>query len=73
MECTANGQNCLFPFNFKGVTYNSCTKASKLLHKKDNSETESPWCALEVNQYGQVIVGKWGDCDPNCAIVHNGK
>ena len=64
-ECTANGQKCIFPFIYKGETYNSCTKVDSYL----------AWCALELNPNGngEVIPGKWADCDPNCSVEKNGK
>ena len=66
-ECTATFKNkkgiektkqCIFPFKFNGKTYNKCTK--------DESENGQPWCAFKVNRRGEVVKGKWADCDPGC-------
>jgi len=46
---------CVFPFTYKGKKYNSCTA--------DHSTNNQPWCATQVRGDGQVISGKWGDCD----------
>jgi len=46
---------CVFPFTYKGKKYNSCTA--------DHSTNDQPWCATQVRGDGQVISGKWGDCD----------
>jgi len=48
-------RRCVFPFTYKGKKYNSCTA--------DHSSNSKPWCATEVRSDGQVISGKWGDCD----------
>ena len=58
LECTANGQNCVFPFKYKGTEYNSCTKV-----ESDNGKA---WCALQLDSQGTVIPRKWADCDLNC-------
>jgi len=56
-ECTANGQKCIFPFKYKGQTYNRCTNVDS---------PSGAWCALDVDRYGDVIPGEWDDCDSNC-------
>nr|ACO15386.1 Cysteine-rich motor neuron 1 protein precursor [Caligus clemensi] len=60
-ECsckTENGLDCIFPFNFKGNTYNYCTDAE--------SANNNTWCATEVDADGNVHIGKWDDCDFSC-------
>ncbi len=47
---------CVFPFNYKGVRYNSCTT----VHARYNRA----WCATRVDPQGDVIPGEWGDCHP---------
>ena len=51
-----NGNICYFPFKYKGETHSKCSKA----------DSESPWCATEVDSNGDVIHGKWADCNPGC-------
>ena len=50
-------QMCLFPFKYKGVTYNSCT----------STESEAPWCAIKVTPDREFIDGgggeTWGFCE----------
>ena len=47
---------CVFPFKYKGVTYNECTKV----------DSDSPWCANRVDSDGKVVYGEWGDCAQGC-------
>merc|ERR1712083_1161937 len=56
--CTAGGQRCIFPFNYEGQSYSSCTDKG--------SENGKPWCALEVDSNDNVVSGKWEDCDSTC-------
>merc|ERR1712223_1076143 len=51
-------ENCIFPFNFGGKKYNSCTK--------DHSENGLPWCATAVYRNGTIIKNSWGDCSIGC-------
>jgi hypothetical protein len=48
-------KRCVFPFTFKGESYNNCTK--------DHSSNGAEWCATDVNDNGEVVFGEWGDCD----------
>ena len=53
LQCrTLEGDSCIFPFSYKGVTYQSCTKTDSVL----------AWCATEVTSSGKVVNKKWGDC-----------
>ena len=60
---------CVFPFRFKGITYNTCTRAGN----KAN-ETEA-WCSTWVTSTGEHIgnKGNWGNCCPTLQSVKNGK
>ena len=51
---TTVGQCCSIPFTYKGVTYQSCTKAD---HNKF-------WCSLDAD-----YKGNWGDCGKHCDNV----
>ena len=55
---TVKGNSCIFPFSYKGETYNSCTKAE--------SSNGVAWCATEVDDNGEVVNNKWEDCDSLC-------
>jgi len=48
-------RRCVFPFTFKGRTYQRCTG--------DHSKNKKEWCATSLNGDGSVISGEWGDCD----------
>jgi len=50
---TAFGKPCVFPFKFKGVEYNACTY--------ENSE--HLWCATEIEEDGDMMPNRYGDCD----------
>jgi len=58
-ECkTVKDNTCVFPFKYKGKTYNQCTK--------DESVNGMPWCATRVDRSGNVLNGKWEDCEEGC-------
>jgi len=44
---TTSGKCCSVPFNYKAVSYNSCT----------NADHNRPWCSLD-----SVYKGRWGYC-----------
>merc|ERR1711973_210208 len=48
---------CIFPFIYKGETYNSCTTAGGF---------SKPWCSTATTTTGQHINGYWGDCGAGC-------
>ena len=76
VECrTVQSKNCVFPFKYKGETYNKCTDAGS-----DNGAT---WCATEVrdgydsvehdndvfeqvDDDGEVVRNTWQDCQDGC-------
>ena len=59
LECkTVSNNDCVFPFIYKGVSYNSCTKAE--------SSNGAPWCATKVDSNGEAVNGAWEDCDEGC-------
>ena len=50
---TTAGDHCIFPFNYKGVTYTGCTK-----------DGDSTWCATKTGSgWWKGNVRKWGRCD----------
>ena len=55
---TIAGDQCLFPFTYRGTTYYSCTV--------EDSDNGSPWCAVQVRPGPSrtVLPGKWDDCSP---------
>ena len=40
---TESGLRCVFPFTYAGTTYKACTSV----------DSDSPWCATEVDVSGQ--------------------
>jgi len=56
------GKECIFPFIYKGVTYDSCTSEDHF----------RPWCPTNLNQQHEVVVGTghWGTCGATC-FNHN--
>jgi len=55
---TVQGSQCIFPFTYKGVTHNSCTKV--------DSDNGAAWCATELQPNGEVVNNKWEDCGELC-------
>jgi len=57
-SCTAtSGQQCVFPFRYKGVVYTECTSI-------DQSQ---PWCSTSVTSSGDHVTGSLGFCPSTCA------
>ena len=53
---------CVFPFKFRGLTYNNCTTA-------DNApEDKNAWCSTKVDEFGNHVgeQGNWGICETRC-------
>mmetsp|Transcript_54045 Transcript_54045/g.175670 ORF Transcript_54045/g.175670 Transcript_54045/m.175670 type:complete len:105 (+) Transcript_54045:56-370(+) len=50
------GHDCVFPFRYAGVVYRSCTTVGWV----------RDWCPVEVDEYGNFVSGKWGDCGAGC-------
>jgi len=61
-RCKAfSGLFCLFPFIYKGKTYNKCTT--------DDSAMPRAWCATKVDENRNMVAGNWNTCvDPSCGI-----
>jgi len=61
---TDPGKRCIFPFEYKGVTYNACTDVDS----EKVSSTKFLWCATEVNQDGKILEDSWnwGECNSYC-------
>merc|ERR1712079_404793 len=58
-ECKAvGGEDCIFPFKFKGKTYTSCTTAE--------SVNGAAWCATKVDSDDNVVRNFWKDCEEGC-------
>ena len=58
---------CIIPFQYKGVSYNTCT----LKHADDNK----PWCSTLVDDNNNHVSGggHYGDCGPKCPLPDPGK
>ena len=55
-ECkTVDGDTCKFPFEYKGKTYNNCTK----------TDSSNFWCATYTLE-GEYVPGLFGECADNC-------
>jgi len=54
------GNTCVFPFKYKGKTYQKCTKV--------DSDNGKSWCAFDIRPGTEVPQdGKhWGDCNEDC-------
>ena len=54
----SKSEPCIFPFKYGGQTFNRCTST--------DAQPGSVWCATEVDDKGEVIDGRWGNCDTGC-------
>ena len=52
-------KKCIFPFTYKGQTYNQCTRDNALSKGR-------AWCAIKVDPQGVVIDANRADCDQGC-------
>ena len=52
---TKEGDECVFPFKYKDVTYNNCTSV----------DVYQPWCATNFDDNLEEILA-WGLCLPDC-------
>ena len=50
---THQGQECIFPFPYKGVQYHNCTSV----------DVYQPWCATSL---AGTTIADWGLCLPDC-------
>jgi pimeloyl-ACP methyl ester carboxylesterase len=57
---TKDNAVCIFPFEYKGVTYTSCT----------DKDQHAAWCATDTDADGKFVVGQWGHCIPECQVCH---
>lgn len=48
------GVPCVFPFDYAGVHYTSCTTAA--------ASADAPWCSTKVDASGKHMQGNWGNC-----------
>ena len=50
-------EQCVFPFKYKGVSYDSCTTV-------DNND--KLWCSTKTDEDGKFISGFWVNCNDSC-------
>ena len=50
-------KECVFPFVFKGKTYEECTTVENF---------GVSWCSTKVDTDGHHIENNWGVCGPTC-------
>ena len=61
----AVNKQCVFPFEFRGVTYNECTFELNEFWEPD------PWCSTSTDHIGDHVGerGNWGFCSTDCKIA----
>jgi len=55
---TEEGDPCVFPFTYSGVTYSQCSYA----------DSSTPWCSTATTQTGGHISGQYGTCSESCPV-----
>ena len=53
-------KTCIFPFQFGGVKYGTCTS--------NGLSDGTYWCPTSVDKSGRYVDGKWGKCSSNCPM-----
>ena len=64
---TEGGDPCIFPFDYDGKKYYSCTWASAFTKERNGT----PWCATKTTSFPWKVI-KWGDCTEGCPIEIEG-
>lgn len=54
---------CVFPFKFRGVTYDGCTEVAS---------EGTPWCSTKTDSNGVHVQGNWGSCPSSCKMSLDG-
>ena len=57
-KTTDTEMDCVFPFNYNGVTYTGCTIFGD----------SKPWCVTKTDRNGDMEGSFWGLCDATCPI-----
>ena len=59
LACRTVGEDpCVFPFTYRGNTYNECTTVDE----------PEPWCSTETTDDGSFISGEWASCNEHCPV-----
>ena len=55
---------CIFPFRFRGKMHDTCIGTNN-----------QAWCSTKVDNLGNHVKGKWGDCGQGCPFpeIKDGK
>ena len=53
------GELCVFPFIYNSVEYSHCTGVDHNVN----------WCSVEVDDSGQYVQDKWGNCGSMCSGI----
>merc|ERR1719244_1707515 len=56
------GKPCIFPFKFRGETYEECTI-------EGGPDVHQFWCSTKVTEDGENISGNWASCSKGCPGV----
>ena len=52
--------NCVFPFIFRGGTFNECTR--------EGDTSGKLWCSTKTDESGQHVKKNWAYCDKGCDL-----
>ncbi len=54
-------KNCVFPFSFRGSTFNSCTN-------EGGDVSGELWCSTKTDKFGNHVRGNWEICPEGCDL-----
>ena len=66
---TTDGQQCIFPFTYKGKTYEGCTRDPGHSGRRGDYS----WCATSVDSYGVAQRGSYSSCSSSCPTDYNSR